>query len=405
VRIEATADDAPADLKDFDVASVMAEVQDVLARGQSVARWDGDRMLVLTPGEWKGRKWALLLWFDVGDTEASLRQAAIYMAAVAVAMLIVGGLLAFQLARGIAYPLQHLAEEAVEIGKGNLDRQADVEAGEEVRVLSDAFNHMTGSLKAHIEQLKQTTIEKERLESEMRIAAEVQQAMLPNRLPKCPGLEIAAFNEPARMVGGDFYDAMMLPNGQLSFAIGDVSGKGLPAALLGSQYLSIGRTLAVETLGAGRVLDRSNAIICHTAETRGLFITICCGIYDPDGRVLTLANAGHPPPLLCRDGRPPEPLETHRTYPLGIVPDYEAREQSVSLQPNDLLVFYTDGVTDARDAEGEMFTTDRLLEAVRQCADRSADEVVAHIRAAVRDFMGPVELYDDLTLLTVRVTG
>ncbi len=381
------------------------EIEDARRTGESVARLWGDHMMVFLPVEGDLGPMMFAACFDATGTNAAIGRMRLRMAAVAVAILGLGVFVASRIAGGIASPLQQLTDEAAAIGKGDLHRRIEVEGCCEVRVLADAFNGMVDSLNVHIEQLQETTAAKERLEHELRIAAQVQRAMLPEAMPERPGLDIWAVMEPAHSVGGDFYDVCDLPGGRLGFTIGDVSGKGLPAALLASQSISVGRALSGQGLTMGEMMSRSNGVIFRSAEERGMFVTMIGCRYDPAAHVLQMANAGHPPPVLCRPGQAPVPLALEGSPPLGILPELSATELTAPLEVGDVVTFYTDGVTEAMNADGDLFGLERLYECLADVAGQAARQVVERVRAAVSDFVGAGEQSDDLTLLVLRGTA
>ncbi len=380
---------------------------EAIAAQAPVARRYGDVLLVARPSE-PGIRYAqpaaFIVGFDDRATSLAIGRMMLHLSLATGAIFAVGMLLAVRISRGIAEPMQRLAQEAALIGRGDLDRVVDVAGGPEVSAMEAALNGMSASLKAHIEELQRTTAAKERLERELQIAAEVQQAMLPVRLPRGDGLEVSAFTTPARAVGGDFYDVQELPDGRLGFCIGDVSGHGLPAALLASQSLSITRTLAMETDDVASVLERGNRMIFHTVETRGLFVTMSCGCYDRRRRTMTLANAGHLPPILWRQGEPPRTLTEEGSLPLGLMPDIAPVREDLALEVGDLLVFYTDGVTEARSPADELFGLDRLRDCVACCPEHTPQAVAEGLRSAVDAFVQQRGASDDLTVLAFQVT-
>ena len=206
----------------------LSMAKEALTENAPVTRRRGDYLIVASPFQYESGIRALLLTFDAGPVAATVRQALGFGALVTGGLLVLGIYFAFQFSRRIAEPVQTLAAEAAEIGQGNLDRRVDVKAGGELEVLSNAFNQMVTSLKAHTEELRRATAAKQSLETEMRVAANVQSTMLPRDLPKVQGLPVFASTEPARIVGGDFYDFVEIPDGRLAFAIGDAWDTGSP---------------------------------------------------------------------------------------------------------------------------------------------------------------------------------
>lgn len=277
------------------------------------------------------------------------------------------------------------------------------------------------------EELRRTTAKRERMEREMEIAHEMQQSFLPQALPEMPGLEIAATMRPAYEVGGDFYDVIPLSSGRLGLLIADVSDKGMPAALYMAlsrtllrthslsarpQYLSdalesaqVRRLMRSGSLGAlaalGAVRLTNDYLTAHHSESC-MFLTLFYAVYDPQSRLLTYVNAGHNPPLLYNTLTDEQDWLRPTDMIVGIMPErpYEAEERQLS--PGDMLVLYTDGVTEAFNTDHEMFETERLVEVVRARRTASAQGLVEAIEAGVTAFAGQAPQSDDLTLMVMR---
>jgi len=275
--------------------------------------------------------------------------------------------------------------------------------------------------------LRRTEAVRERMERELEIAYEMQQSFLPQTLPKVPDVEIAATMRPAREVGGDFYDVIPLSGGRVGVLIADVSDKGVSAALYMAlartllrahslsarpQYLSdalesaqVRRLMRSGSLGAlaalGAVRQTNDYLTEHHSESC-MFVTLFYAVYDPQSRLLTYVNAGHNPPFLHNTLTGEHDWLRPTDMIVGIMPDrpYEAQERQLS--PGDVLVLYTDGVTEAFNPEHEMFGEERLVEVVRAHATASAQELVEAIETAVTAFAGQAPQSDDLTLLVMR---
>lgn len=248
-------------------------------------------------------------------------------------------------------------------------------------------------------------IERERLEEELRLARGIQERLLPQELPAVAGADLAALNLPSRFVAGDYFDAAILSEHRLGVAVADVSGKGIPASLLMSNLQAaiqvLQDSLAAGTISLAQATARINNVV-HRNTGLTTFITFFWGIYDRrDGR-FRYVNAGHNPPLLVRDGAV-EKLEEGGVL-LGVLPDAPYAEGEVTLAPGDVLVLYTDGVTEAWSASDpdDEYGEDRLLEAVRAHRDAPAQSVLDAVRADVRRHTGGGPLDDDLTLLVLK---
>jgi sigma-B regulation protein RsbU (phosphoserine phosphatase) len=282
---------------------------------------------------------------------------------------------------------------------------------------------MAKNLAASQEEMRR----KERMERELEIAYEMQQSFLPQTLPKVPGIEIAATMRPAREVGGDFYDVIPLSGGRVGVLVADVSDKGVPAALYMAlartllrahslsarpQYLSdalesaqVRRLMRSGSLGAlaalGAVRQTNDYLTEHHSESC-MFVTLFYAVYDPQHRLLTYVNAGHNPPLLYNALTGEQDWLLPTDIVVGIMPGrpYEAQERQLS--PGDVLVLYTDGVTEAFNADHQMFGEERLAEIALSHATASAQELVETIETGVTAFAGQAPQSDDLTLLVMR---
>jgi sigma-B regulation protein RsbU (phosphoserine phosphatase) len=267
--------------------------------------------------------------------------------------------------------------------------------------LATSFNQMTSNL----ERLFAVEKEKERLQTELEIAREVQSQLYPKVAPPMRGLQISVVCDPARMVSGDYYDYTELGKHQLAFAIGDVAGKGISAALLMATLQSALRAQVAHCEAAGismecaRVISQLNQqIYAHTAPEK--YATFFFALFDQPSQTLTYTNAGHLSPLLLRQGRFTA-LDSNGTV-VGAFPFAKYDSSSLIMQPGDLLVCYTDGITEPENAYGEMFGEDRLMDLVKKHAHQADSEILRIVLDAVRGWTGTPELSDDMTLLLAR---
>ena len=243
--------------------------------------------------------------------------------------------------------------------------------------------------------------EHQRLQQQLGIAREIQQALLPREFRHWPHLQVTGLNQPCLTVGGDYFDVLELSPDRIAFLIADVSGKGLGAALLATMLqgaisgMSIGQDPAA-------LFAHVNRFLCEHSQLER-YATAFFGILDSAGR-LEFINAGHPSPLLVRHARAETPFLAG-SFPVGLMPEAEFETQTFQLQAGDTLVLFSDGVTEAIDPEEKEFGTARLREAVSGCAGKPIEEVQSCILAAVGDFTRGVRQADDLTLLLVRYRG
>jgi serine phosphatase RsbU (regulator of sigma subunit)/anti-sigma regulatory factor (Ser/Thr protein kinase) len=243
---------------------------------------------------------------------------------------------------------------------------------------------------------------RERLEQELEVARLIQQNFLPKELPDLDGWRVAAYYRPARTVGGDFYDFIELPGGLIGLVVGDVTDKGVPAAMVMAATRSVLRAAAQRLLEPGTVLQRINETLCSEIPPN-MFVTCLYGVLDPATGLLRYANAGHNLPIIRgADGVVSELRATG--MPLGLMPGMDYEEKEAVLAPGSSVLLYSDGLTEAHDAKREMFGTPRVRE--RLATDNVADELIADLLARLDDFTdADAEQEDDITLVALARTG
>jgi phosphoserine phosphatase RsbU/P len=265
---------------------------------------------------------------------------------------------------------------------------------EKNRELAEAYHHLQAA-QAQI-------IEKERLERELQVAREIQESILPRFLPILPGFDFGARMIPARAVGGDFFDFIHLDEDNLGIAIGDVSGKGVPAAIFMAMTRSLMRAEARRSISPLEPLQGVNRHLSEMNDA-GMFVTVLYGVLNRTTRVFNYVRAGHEPPILCgMNGELTRP-GFDQGHPLGVFPDPSLDEQSVVISVGGTLVIYTDGVTEAVNEAGELFGLRRLRHAIREHCRGSAQGTCDGIMKAVMNYQGALPQHDDITLVAVRV--
>ncbi len=248
--------------------------------------------------------------------------------------------------------------------------------------------------------LIEETIEKRRLEEELAIASNIQSRLFPKHMPEIPGYDVAARSTPTRQVGGDYYDAIELGDGSVLVAIADVSGKGVPAALLMSNVQASLRALACPGMDLAGNASKINDIIYANTDFNK-YATFFYGILDTTRHTLRFTNAGHNPPVVLRSTGELETLDAGG-LPVGLMPGSSYESDEVAIGPGDLIVFYTDGVTEAESSDEEEFGTGRLEILIRECASDPAVDVLERIAAEVDDFATGMPQADDITLLVLK---
>ncbi|MFH1877996.1 MAG: PP2C family protein-serine/threonine phosphatase, partial [Candidatus Omnitrophota bacterium] len=244
---------------------------------------------------------------------------------------------------------------------------------------------------------------REILEKELDIAKNIQQSFLPSEIPSVGGLDINVKMLTARQVGGDLYDILQLDENRLAVMLGDVSGKGVPAALFMARVVSVFKTYAGKGTGAAEVLAKVNERLVAESGS-GLFVTLTYKIFDVRAGTVSFAIGGHMPTLLITPGGKVEFLDTEEGLPIGMI-ESGFSEKNMEYEPGSIFVLYTDGVTEAMNARGEMFGKDRLESLAKKLNGMPAREVVDAIHKAVSDFAGKAKQYDDITVMAVKVKG
>jgi sigma-B regulation protein RsbU (phosphoserine phosphatase) len=255
-------------------------------------------------------------------------------------------------------------------------------------------SHLTEAIAAEVAQ-------RERLNREIEIARDVQEHLFPRNYPAVEGLDYAGRCRPARGVGGDYYDFLDLADGSLGIAIGDVSGKGIPAALLmASLQASLrGQTISGAT-DLAKLMSNVNKLIFETSPANR-YATFFYGQYAPRTRELTYVNGGHNPPLVFRAG---DVLRLEDGGPVvGLFKPARYSQSSLKLQPGDVWLLYTDGISEAMNSADEEWGEERMMEAVRACRCRPAAEMVEHLISAAGAFVAGAPQHDDMTVMVIKV--
>jgi serine phosphatase RsbU (regulator of sigma subunit) len=299
-------------------------------------------------------------------------------------------------ARRISASAGKLLKGTQRLRNGDLDVQIPLSSRDELGEVASSFNLMARDLKRMMADMA----EKERIQQELAIARSIQLNLLPGDIPELPGIDVFGMSEPAREVGGDCFDFLPLNGGQTVLSIGDVSGKGMAAALVMANLQSSLRIIADRHLSPKTAIRRLNESICRNVSA-GMFVTYFLGLWDNSRGELVYVNAGHDFPLVLRaDGF--EALEEGGLV-LGVDPEARYSETSVSLEPGDWLFMYSDGIVDVRDAQGNEFDVDQLQQLLRKYMHLSAREVVLSVMEEVKQFSQDPSYEDDRTLVAFHV--
>lgn len=305
----------------------------------------------------------------------------------------------------ITRPILSLKNQAEQIGRGNFMQQIKLNTGDELEHLATTFNKMTSDLNEYIANLKETFVMREKINSELTVAKEIQSSSLPPANPENidPAVNLNALMIPAREIGGDFYDYLMINPHTLYFAIGDVSGKGIPAAL----FMAMTKTLLLREAQSGlkphEILFNVNNILVKNNESC-MFTTTFCALLDLDTGIVVFANGGHNPPLLCRSGGTYEYLSPAHGMAIGPFDVIENKWCSETLQLNDgdILFLYSDGVTEAMNGDGTIFGEDQLRTALNEKMTDSLELSIANLMLEIKIHTGDCPQSDDITMVALR---
>ena len=318
-------------------------------------------------------------------------------------------------AKQFIQPIITLVDGVKQIAQGNLDEKIDLKRNDELGYLADNVNIMAVDLKEHIQNLSKITAEKERIATELSVATEIQEGMLPRNfeeISRNKGIELFADMHAAKEVGGDFYDFYMLDENRQVITIADVSGKGVPAAL----FMVIAKTILKNSaLSAGEeedfaeMIGRANRQLCENNEEM-LFVTVFFGVLDIHTGELTYVNCGHNPPLLRQgtDGTFAYLRPAKKNLMLGIEEDLSLTQETVHLAPGSMMFFYTDGVTEAMNEAGNVYSEGRLqtvLEGLPTGEDVPVTDILAAVREDIKAHAGAAEQSDDITMLGLKYWG
>lgn len=316
---------------------------------------------------------------------------------------------AFSIAGRITDPLNTITRRVASLGVRN--RQFMMEdvyrTGDEIEVLAESFAKQSARTMLYIDQIKRVTAEKERIGAELDMASRIQSSQLPRLFPPFPDrkeFSLYASMDPAKEVGGDFYDFFMIDNDHMGLVMADVSGKGVPAALL----MMVSRVLIKSSLQNGKspaeTLESVNNQICESNDA-GFFVTVWCAVLEISTGKGIAANAGHEHPVLRRAGGLYELQIYKHSMPVGTMEDIPYRQHAFQLHPGDSIFVYTDGVPEATNGEKELYGAERMLAALNKDPDALPDKIVLNMTQDINSFVDGAEQFDDITMLSFRYMG
>ncbi len=314
-------------------------------------------------------------------------------------------LLLWVVSRSVTRPINRLTVGVAQVDGGNLDPAFEIHTGDEIEDLANAFIKMTDKIKAYIINLAAETAKRERITSELAVAAQIQRDLLPNVFPAFPAnscFDIYAEMHAAREIGGDFYDFFLIGEDKLAFVVADVSGKGIPAALFMMMAKTIIKTNALSGYPVNEVLARANNTLFENNET-SMFVTAFLGILDFNTGELSYANAGHNPPLIRNAQGNYEWLPVKHGFVLAGLQNVKYTRQEIQLARSQRIFCYTDGVTEAVNGNQELYSDRRLIDTLNLNKDLpTITDLIGSVIKAIDAFTAGAEQADDITLLAVE---
>ena len=312
----------------------------------------------------------------------------------------------------ILLPLKKV-QQGIQVYKETKDSDAvlkslgEMHSGNEIGQLTRDFAELAQEIDEHVDEIKTITAEKERIVTELSMAQTIQSSMMPSIFPPFPErteFDVFASMEPAKVVGGDFYDFFLINEDHLGIVMADVSGKGIPAALLMMAVKIILKNCAMLNRSASEILTKTNEAICSNNKSE-MFITVWMGILEISTGKLTASNAGHEYPIIAHKDGFFDLYKDPHGFVIGGLDGSPYDEYEIQLEPGAKLFLYTDGLTEATDANGKMFGMQNLLQVLNQNSQSSAQDVLQNVRKAVDSFVQEAEQFDDITMLCLEYKG
>jgi len=384
-------DDGRAQLEQLGLATDAAAT----AKGAGMAERLGDWILATKRDPTTGVTLGIARPVGPGLKEIRRTAARNFLLGLGLAALALTGVL--PLSRRLTRHLGELSDGAERLAQGDLDARVAVRSRDEIGRVAETFNRMASEIRRHQERL----IQQERLQKELELCRRIQEEMLPRDPLRVPFAEVMGLSLPAREVGGDFFNYFALPNGDTALLVGDVSGKGVAAAILmANAQATLRARLGLESdlVHLATELDRD----IDATTPRGTYLTLFVAILDGERRRMRYINAGQNPPLLIRaDGTIERCDPTGR--PLGLLPGGGYEERTLDLQPGDAMFLYTDGLVEAEDSQGDPFGLGRVAAILSDARQAGFDGILARMEKEVREHRGEAEPFDDATMVILRV--
>lgn len=353
-------------------------------------------------------RWSVAVVYPDDEMFASLRQMNFLLVVLILAGLLVLSVITTGIVKRLAAPLGQFADSARQIAQGDFDVELPKRLNSiEMQELNNAFSHMQNQLAVYIENLKETTSAKEKIESELRIARDIQMSMIPHSFPPFPDLpqvDLYAMLKSAKEVGGDLYDFFVLDKNKFCFAIGDVSGKGVPASLFMAVTRTLLRSIADKHKAPAAIMNVLNKSLSLNNDSC-MFVTFFLGILDIETGQLSYANAGHNPPLHIKVNGDVVFMDMGTSIPLGLMGDYAYNESSIQLLHGEKIFSYTDGVSEAENAEKVLYGELKIQEVIAENYGADPRGMISKMAESLEKHVNGYEQSDDITMMTINFNG
>ncbi len=314
----------------------------------------------------------------------------------------------YKIVNNLTSPLKQFAESARLIAAGNFNvHLPEIKTEDEMKELHNSFSYMQKELGNYIVTLKDTTAAKEKIESELRIAKEIQMSMIPHIFPPFPDLpqiDVFAVLKSAKEVGGDLYDFFVIDGNKFCFAIGDVSGKGVPASLFMAVTRTLVRSISDKEFSPSVIVGTLNKSISLNNES-SMFVTFFLGVLDLSNGELKYTNAGHNPPVIIKKNKEAVMFEKTKFIPVGLFEDFEYGESSLQLEPGDKIFLYTDGVSEAENSENELFGDGAIMDIIGRNLTAPPRELIHKLEEGISAHVNGFTQSDDITMMTIVYNG
>ncbi|MEJ2542679.1 MAG: SpoIIE family protein phosphatase, partial [Calditrichaceae bacterium] len=344
------------------------------------------------------------VWIDQDTITNKANERKYILLAIMAAILIVGYIGSYFLIHRILTPFHSLADWVRQVVHGKVDQdEIDIDASDELGEIAQAFNEMTTKFR----KAQVNLMEQQKLQKELQVAQEIQQMLLPNDFPKVEGYEIASFYEAAKEVGGDLFDFVEVDEDTIGICVADVSGKGVPGSLIMTMIRTALRLESRGNKNPADVLAKVNDFVADDMK-RGMFVTMFYVVLDSRNRIIHYASAGHNPMILFRGSTKQTYYLNPSGFPVGIqLPDpglFSAKIEtdSIRLREDDILVLYTDGITEAMNSQRELYREERFLSAIRNNAHLDVGEFIKSINVDLKNFTGGAQQNDDITFVSIK---